>query len=47
MATPEAMQEDSSFMVWQEGRWHSVRFDMTGPHQESAYDLALLQDALR
>lgn len=47
MAGAEPMQEDSSFMVWQEARWHSVRFDMTGPHQESAYDIGLQPDAQR
>lgn len=47
MATAEPMQEDSSFMVWQEARWHSVRFDMIGPHQESAYDIGLQPDAAR
>ena len=47
MAGPEPMEEDSSFSVWQEARWHSVRFDMTGPHRETAYDLALQPDAMR
>lgn len=36
---------DGQFILWQSGRWHAARIDMTGPHSETGYDIRARQEA--
>jgi hypothetical protein len=38
---------DGQFYVRQSGRFHRLRIDMTGPHEETAHDARLFQDGER